>query len=273
MVGLIGDGEDPTEIAECLGMRGPVLRKEDYKDLDSFPEARFAASFGGINPPLAVFEEEFRGRLVITGFGGDEAWDSERWIYPGNCLPLDRVCSHLGQEFRLSSGFAQIALPWQLLGVGGDVHKVSMSAEMDPWRVDGGYDRPIARRLGEEAGVPREAFGNLKARGGAEPILGCSHTMTEASFADLEAFLREHPERYRLPRGLRRRLGLAQINLGKALRRLPAPLDEAVVWTGRLPFGASGRVGVRAEIVDAMAWGIERVRTGYEATAERFRSA
>lgn len=271
MVGLIGDGEDPTEIAKCLGLRGPILRQESYKDIDSFPEARFAASFGGINPPLAIFEEEFRGRVVLTGFGGDEVWDSERWIYGGNRLPLDRVCSHLGQEFRLSSGFIQIALPWQLLGVGRDVHKVTMSAEMDPWRVDGGYDRPIARRLGEEAGVPRGAFGSLKARGGSEPTLGYSHTMAEASFADLEAFLREHPERYQLPRGLRRRLGLAQLSLGKALRRLPAPLDEAVAWTGRLPFGASGRMGVSSEIVDAMAWGIERVRTRYVAAAEMFR--
>jgi hypothetical protein len=33
---------------------------------------------------------------------------------------------------------------------------------MRPWSIGGTYDRPIARRLGEEAGVPRDAFGQTK---------------------------------------------------------------------------------------------------------------
>ena len=33
---------------------------------------------------------------------------------------------------------------------------------MQPWSIGGTYDRPIARRIGEEAGVPREAFGQTK---------------------------------------------------------------------------------------------------------------
>jgi hypothetical protein len=34
---------------------------------------------------------------------------------------------------------------------------------MEPWRVNKRYDRPISRRIVESAGVPREAFGTLKA--------------------------------------------------------------------------------------------------------------
>ena len=33
---------------------------------------------------------------------------------------------------------------------------------MDPWRLRNGYDRPIPRRIAEEAGVPRLAFGQSK---------------------------------------------------------------------------------------------------------------
>jgi len=37
---------------------------------------------------------------------------------------------------------------------------------MEPWTLHNGYDRPIPRRLVEEAGVPLDAFGVIK-RGGA----------------------------------------------------------------------------------------------------------
>jgi hypothetical protein len=33
---------------------------------------------------------------------------------------------------------------------------------MHPWRVGGRYDRPIARRIAEEGGIPRQAFGQRK---------------------------------------------------------------------------------------------------------------
>jgi hypothetical protein len=33
---------------------------------------------------------------------------------------------------------------------------------MAPWRLRNGYDRPIPRRIAEEAGVPRPAFGQSK---------------------------------------------------------------------------------------------------------------
>ena len=33
---------------------------------------------------------------------------------------------------------------------------------MNPWRLDTDYDRPIPRRLAEQAGLPREMFGQVK---------------------------------------------------------------------------------------------------------------
>src|SRR5207245_1892941 len=43
-----------------------------------------------------------------------------------------------------------------------EIIAISRSAEMAPYRIGGSYDRPIARRLLEEAGVPRQLFGQKK---------------------------------------------------------------------------------------------------------------
>jgi hypothetical protein len=43
-----------------------------------------------------------------------------------------------------------------------EVGHLSRSAEMAPWSVGGDYDRPLPRRIVEEAGVPRTAFAQRK---------------------------------------------------------------------------------------------------------------
>jgi hypothetical protein len=65
-------------------------------------------------------------------------------------------------EIRLKTGFIQAAIP-----VIGSRNRTSIlgiteSPEMLPWRLNTGYDRPIPRRIAEEAGVPREMFGQIK---------------------------------------------------------------------------------------------------------------
>lgn len=40
--------------------------------------------------------------------------------------------------------------------------KIAKSEAMRPWRLNTEYDRPIPRRIAEEAGVPRELFGQKK---------------------------------------------------------------------------------------------------------------
>ena len=63
---------------------------------------------------------------------------------------------------RLDAGYVQVAVPF----IGGrrraDIVHITESAEMDPWRLGTDYDRPIPRRLAEEAGVPRALFGQKK---------------------------------------------------------------------------------------------------------------
>lgn len=65
-------------------------------------------------------------------------------------------------EVRLTRGF--VTVPPFCIGARRreEIIRITESSEMDPWRLGTAYDRPIARRLAEERGVPRLAFGQEK---------------------------------------------------------------------------------------------------------------
>jgi len=69
---------------------------------------------------------------------------------------------HGMSEFRLVVSFIQLPFPYLGARRMSDILRITESSEMDPWRLDNLYDRPISRRIAEEAGVPREIFGQSK---------------------------------------------------------------------------------------------------------------
>jgi hypothetical protein len=78
---------------------------------------------------------------------------------------------------------------------------------MRPWRVGGHYDRPIPRRLVEEAGVPRRSYAKEK-RAISQPFWlqkSDGSCMSARSLRDLEEFRRRAAASYPLG-GLRMRL-------------------------------------------------------------------
>lgn len=62
-------------------------------------------------------------------------------------------------EARVRYGVVEASVPYVFLRSIASINKVSRSAELRPWQLDNDYDRPIPRRVLEERGVPREAFG------------------------------------------------------------------------------------------------------------------
>ncbi|MCU0696070.1 MAG: hypothetical protein MUC96_06050 [Myxococcaceae bacterium] len=62
-------------------------------------------------------------------------------------------------EARLRYGVVEASVPYLFMRSVAAINAVSRSAEMKPWQLGNDYDRPIPRRLLEERGVPREAFG------------------------------------------------------------------------------------------------------------------
>jgi hypothetical protein len=65
-------------------------------------------------------------------------------------------------ELRLVIGFIHLPLPYIGARRKEDIVKITESPDMDPWRLGNTYDRPIPRRIAEEAGISRHAFGHFK---------------------------------------------------------------------------------------------------------------
>ena len=74
----------------------------------------------------------------------------------------DREYTRGINEFRLRVGFANVALPCVGVRFLPPIAELSESAEMARFSVGGDYDRPIPRRIAEEAGLDRAAFGSAK---------------------------------------------------------------------------------------------------------------
>ena len=104
-------------------------------------------------------------------------------------------------EWRLIAGVFHVVVPFWGLRHVNEVREISRSNEMQPWSVGGAYDRPIARRLVEESGVPRGAFAVLKKNSSSEEYFTWPYS-PEAR-ASLEKFLREQeifvPPRWLVP--------------------------------------------------------------------------
>lgn len=137
-------------------------------------------------------------------------------------------------EFRLRVGFSVFAPAWIGAAHKDAIHRITTATEMKPWSIDGKYDRPIPRRLGEEAGVPRHLFGQIKMQT-FHSNLDHAGAMTEQGFEDFAAYCRQHQLATLAPRQ-----GLAALAANE-------PLPD---WW-RSPF------------LFTFHWGIERIRSRY----------
>lgn len=104
-------------------------------------------------------------------------------------------------EFRLRSGHFVLAPPCIAARHNRAIYDIAMSAAMRPWSVGGDYDRPIPRRIAEEAGVARERFGTRKLATGHTQLVYRGRFSAEG-LRDYRGFLVQHhagiaPEIYR----------------------------------------------------------------------------
>jgi hypothetical protein len=86
-------------------------------------------------------------------------------------------------ELRLARGVWQCTVPFWGVRHLHQLKQISMSDEMEPWRLGNSYDKPIARRLIEDAGAPRKSFGQIKKNVSLpDPFLWPRSSEAEASF-------------------------------------------------------------------------------------------
>lgn len=102
--------------------------------------------------------------LLLTGNLG-EIWytsaSTEKSVINDGLIPLSLGGWGLS-EVRLKLGYVQVAVPFIGARSREDIFRISESREMERWRLGGAYDRPIPRRIAEQAGIPRHMFGQRK---------------------------------------------------------------------------------------------------------------
>jgi hypothetical protein len=196
--------------AERLGMRVETFDRLGYRTRNDYPEAEFLATgMSGEDVVLASMERALQRTLLLTG--------SEEFLLKGSHF---RPELHRGDlswcsvtEFRLRLDFIHVPLLFFGATEQPSLTRIIDSPQMDPWRVPGKYDKPIQRRLAEEAGLPRGSFAAVKRRASGALHGGGLDEFSARGADAVRAFARDHgevvppnrrPPPRRLIRGLKR---------------------------------------------------------------------
>ena len=240
-------------------MRVHVYGRADFRTMPGVDEAEFLSWPDKTSDiVLAPCEDQLVGKVLVTGRQGDAAF---RLASPRVLPPRAGGGSRL-LEFRLRAGFLNFNPLYAGAGHLSAMKGISASAEMKPWRLGGDYDRPIPRRILEEAGVPRGMFGVTKART-ANYRLTSPADLSPAGRADFESYRRSMPRPGALRHAWHRTLMLLRSGCQDAV-----DVIKRVWWTGGTAAEALIPVPSRYQPYDdmdfAMHWGQARVRTRYQ---------
>ncbi len=161
------DGRDKSTddsgkpIADALGFTLKEFQRDAYLNESDCPEAEFMATGqSGEDVNMKGFEAELRHAVFYTGFQGGKNWDMH--IAPDPFIKRKDMSGGSMGEFRCRVDF--IHVPISFIGARNhpQVHAIANSPELKRYSIGGDYDKPVARKLVEEAGVAREAFGMKK---------------------------------------------------------------------------------------------------------------
>lgn len=150
-------GSDSGEhIAELLGMDCRKYRHVRRKYSNETACWAGAGNPGGRN--MVLFEYPKPLCLYFSGMYGDTIWNRNRQGLKEPQGDIDALLC----EFRLIEGVFVTSVPWWGIKRAAEIQKINLLEEMKPWTLGTDYDRPIARRLIEEAGIPRGEFAKRK---------------------------------------------------------------------------------------------------------------
>lgn len=155
--------ENGNRLGITVHERGHVLTS-DIENLNiAFNEKQqklaheFIATDGiGDDVAFLAFEDKIEDSLYLYGAYGDILWRRTPRVPAGM---TKQIFEKSLTEFRLRVGF--VACPLISLGsrYSADIYRITNSEELADYRVGGKYDRPIPRKIGEDAGLERMHFG------------------------------------------------------------------------------------------------------------------
>ncbi|OBF40823.1 hypothetical protein A5724_07150 [Mycobacterium sp. ACS1612] len=148
-------------IADALGYQLKEFDREAYRNMGSLPEAEFLATgMSGEDVNLVAFEADLRHSVFFTGFHGGRVWNMHG--SPDVMLTSNDMSGGSMNEFRLRADFVHVPAPFIGARRQPKILEIGNSEAMKRWSIGTDYDRPVARRIAEDAGVPRAAFGQKK---------------------------------------------------------------------------------------------------------------
>ncbi|MFW6058709.1 MAG: hypothetical protein ACODAQ_00920 [Phycisphaeraceae bacterium] len=156
-----GGSDDGSAVGEALGLTVHRFDRPDRVSGGFGAIAEFLATgMGGEDYCYKAFQDWLPGRIFITGFHGGAIWGLQP--EPNDVLARKDISGASLQEYRLWTDFVHVPVPMIAARRHPDISRISHSPEMSAYRLNCDYDRPIPRRVLEEAGVPRDAFGQKK---------------------------------------------------------------------------------------------------------------
>jgi hypothetical protein len=247
------------EIGELLFDEVVERKREDYFHNAGMPEAEFVALGDAGDVPFSSFENVLAGCILTTGYHGDKVWDPHNPYIGPDVRRGDASGSSLG-EFRLRVGFVHVPIPFIGCENHSDIRVIGRSAELDPWRVGGRYDRPIARRIAEDGGIARRMFGQRKAAAASWWTLRPPKTESKESYEEFRSAHRRSRDRST-----------------ELVHSLLYGLSRRWMFMGKLIKRALGKLGIRVQIpqivplrfteppaeTQLVQWGISIIRQRY----------
>jgi hypothetical protein len=155
--------DDPQAVADALGLMLTTVDRGGWRSRTDVPEAWVAASGLPLyDVALLDAEPHLPQTMMMAGFGGDAMWSTQLPHPPWDLATSGYLFGRGLSEHRLSLGYTIFAPPLIDATAVPSVARITSAPEMAPWTLGIAYDRPIARRIIESAGVPRGAFGVRK---------------------------------------------------------------------------------------------------------------
>ena len=171
--------------ARTLGMELQDFDRLAYLGRTDLPEAEFLATgMTGDDVVFAEMETAIADSMLISGLEAvrlkPRPW--RRSLYRADLYGYSMT------EFRLRIGF--IHVPILMFGATeqASLKKIAASKEMRPFSVRGRYNKPLQRRIAEEAAIPRGSFATEKKRPNATLHSEGMSAMAPQTVVAIEAF-------------------------------------------------------------------------------------
>ena len=144
---------------------------------------------GGEDFAFCGFEKQLKQKLFLTGFHGDKIWDLD--TLPNTTISRGDISGSSLTEWRLRVGFIHLPVPFIGVTRHPDLHKISNSTDLKFFQINvKKYDRPIPRKIAEDMGVARAAFGQSK-KAASNLFCHSLKAMSTESIEDLNSYWRQ----------------------------------------------------------------------------------